>query len=93
VAQTHLQRLDFLKVSVVGHELAVLKGCQQTLESFRPQIFYHNLFNGEPNIEVADFLTGLGYELFQYRPYVRELLPIGSSEELIGVVKVIAKPT
>jgi FkbM family methyltransferase len=92
VAQANLERLDFLKVSVVGHELAVLQGCRQSIESFHPQIFYHNLFNGEPNIEVADFLTGLGYELFRYRPYVRELLPIGKAEDLNGVVKVIARP-
>lgn len=92
IAQSNLQRLDFLKVSVVGHELAVLRGCQQSIEAFHPQIFYHNLFNGEPNIEVADFLTGLGYELFKYRPYVRELVPIGSGEDLHGVVKAIARP-
>jgi FkbM family methyltransferase len=92
IAQANLDRLDFLKVSVVGHELAVLQGCRQSIESFHPQIFYHNLFNEEPNIEVADFLTGLGYELFKYRPYVRELLPIGKAEDLNGVVKVIARP-
>jgi FkbM family methyltransferase len=92
IAQSHLQRLDFLKISVVGHELAVLKGGQQSIEAFQPQIFYHNLFNGEPNIEVADFLTSLGYDLFRYRPYVRELVPIGSADDLNGVVKVIARP-
>jgi FkbM family methyltransferase len=92
IAQSNLQRLDFLKVSVVGHELAVLRGCQRSIETFHPQIFYHNLFNGEPNIEVADFLTSLGYELFRYRPYVRELVPIGNAEDLNGVVKVIARP-
>jgi hypothetical protein len=41
---------------------------------------------------VADFLTSLGYELFRYRPYVRELVPIGNAEDLNGVVKAIARP-
>jgi FkbM family methyltransferase len=92
IPQVNLQRWDLLKVSVVGHELAVLRGAQGSIARFRPQIFYHNLFNGTANIEVADFLTSMGYELFRYRPYVGELLPIGTADDLAGAVKVLARP-
>ena len=91
IQQAKVTKLDMLKVTTVGHELQVLKGCQQSIETFRPQIFYHNLFNNEPNIEVADFLNNLGYQLFRYRPYMQELLPITTSDDLAGVTKVIAR--
>jgi hypothetical protein len=73
--------------------LQVLRGCQESIETFHPQIFYHNLFNNEPNVEVADFLSNLGYQLFRYRPYMQELLPITTSDDLVGVNKVIARFT
>jgi FkbM family methyltransferase len=93
IAQAEVESLDILKISVVGHELAVLKGAQGAIEAWHPQIFYHNLFNDEPNIEVADLLSTWGYQLFRYRPYMEELLPISTSEDLVGVNKVIARFT
>jgi FkbM family methyltransferase len=91
IEQAKVKALDVLKVSAVGHELAVLKGCRESIELFRPQIFYQNLFNNEPNVEVADFLSNLGYQLFRYRPYMQELIPITTSDDLLGVTKVIAR--
>jgi FkbM family methyltransferase len=91
IQQAKVTKLDILKVTAVGHELQVLKGCQESIETFHPQIFYHNLFNNEPNVEVADFLSNLGYQLFRYRPYMQELLPITTSDDLVGVNKVIAR--
>jgi FkbM family methyltransferase len=93
VVQSGVKKLDFLKISTVGHELAVLQGAAQTLRQFRPQILYQNLFNNEPNLEVAEWLIAAGYQLFKYRPYVGELLLIGATEDLVGVEKVIAMPT
>jgi FkbM family methyltransferase len=92
VAQSGVSRLDFLKISTVGHELAVLQGCQQILRQFSPQILYQNLFNNEPNLEVAELLTAQGYQLFKYRPYVRELVSIETANDLLNVEKVIAIP-
>jgi hypothetical protein len=49
------------------------------------------LISNEPNVEVADFLSNLGYQLFRYRPYMQEMLPITTSDDLVGMNKVIAK--
>jgi FkbM family methyltransferase len=91
IEQAKVRALDILKVSAVGHELQVLKGCKASIEAFHPEIFYQNLFNNEPNVEVADFLSNLGYQLFRYRPYMQELIPITTSDDLLGVNKVIAR--
>jgi FkbM family methyltransferase len=93
VVQSGVKNLDFLKISTVGHELAVLQGAAQTLRQFNPQILYQNLFNNEPNLEVAEWLIAQGYQLFKYRPYVRELLLIGTTEDLMDAQKVIAMPS
>jgi FkbM family methyltransferase len=92
VGQSGVKSLDFLKISTVGHELAVLKGCQQTLRQFSPQILYQNLFNSQPNLAVAELLTAQGYQLFKYRPYARELISIETADDLLDVEKVIALP-
>jgi FkbM family methyltransferase len=90
--QAQITSLDFLKISTVGYELAVLKGAAQIIHQFRPTIIYQNLFNNEPNLEIAELLTGQGYQLFKYRPYVRELMSIATADDLLNVEKVIAMP-
>ena len=90
--QQQITRLDFLKISTVGHELAVFNGAAQIIRQFSPTIIYQNLFNGEPNLEIAELLTGQGYQLFKYRPYVRELMAIEIADDLLNVEKVIAIP-
>ncbi len=91
-SQKQITRLDFLKISTVGHELAVFNGAAQIIRQFSPTIIYQNLFNGEPNLEIAELLTGQNYQLFKYRPYVRELMAIETADDLLNVEKVIAIP-
>jgi FkbM family methyltransferase len=92
VCQEQVTSLDFLKISTVGHELMVLQGAIQTLRQFSPTILYQNLFNNEPNLEIAELLTAQGYQLFKYRPYLQELMPIETADDLFNVEKVIAMP-
>ncbi len=92
VMQAEVKSLDFMKISTVGHELAVLKGAAQTIRQFSPTILYQNLFNNEPNLEIAELLTAQGYQLFKYRPYIRELIAIETADDLLNVEKVIAIP-
>ncbi len=87
-----LQSLDLVKISAVGHELMILKGATQILHQFSPTILYQNLFNNEPNLEVAELLTAQGYQLFKYRPYIQELVPIETTDDLFDIEKVIAIP-
>jgi methyltransferase, FkbM family len=38
VAENRVDRIDLIKIDTDGHEYGVLKGCEKTLESLRPQI-------------------------------------------------------
>jgi FkbM family methyltransferase len=90
--QAQINSLGFLKISTVGHELAVIKGAAQIIHQFSPTILYQNLFNNEPNLEIAELLTAQGYQLFKYRPYLGELMSIATADDLLNVEKVIAIP-
>lgn len=74
VIQGGWQRLDFIKVEVEGMEGEVLRGAAKTLQRYRPVILFESLmefeqYRGTPvRKELALFLKGLGYQLFQYTP-------------------------
>jgi len=57
------QRISFIKIDVEGHELAVLRGGEQTLRSHRPNLVVEIEQRHSPvNIrETFDFLLRLGY--------------------------------
>lgn len=62
-----LSRLDLVKLDVDGHELAVLKGFQQTLRRFRPPIlielapYVYDGTNASEFDEMVGLLAGMGY--------------------------------
>jgi FkbM family methyltransferase len=61
-----LERLDFIKVDVEGHESAVFKGAVDTLEKFRPAIVFEAGFPHEKEADrqsIRDTLSGAGYSL------------------------------
>ena len=61
-----LERLDFIKVDVEGHESAVFKGAVNTLEKFRPAIVFEAGFPKETKADrqsIRDTLSGAGYSL------------------------------
>jgi FkbM family methyltransferase len=72
--QVELRRLDdvytgrvsFMKIDVEGHELAVLKGAEQTIRKWKPVICIE-IFNFQTN-PVVDFLKSLGYNMIVPRP-------------------------
>jgi hypothetical protein len=56
---------DFLKIDVEGHELAVLEGAQQTLQSHRPAILIEceSRHRSDGNVDpVFNLLRSHGYE-------------------------------
>jgi hypothetical protein len=86
-----LPRVDFLKLDAEGHELDILAGASQMLAVFQPTILYENIAGTSgSNLPVANCLRALGYQLFRYQPYVRQLLPIESDEDLQGQLNAIA---
>jgi FkbM family methyltransferase len=91
VEQEKLERVDFLKIDAEGHELQVLTGSEQLLETFAPIILYENMLDQETvNLPVADFLQARGYQLFRYHPFIQQISPILSREEIQGNLNIIA---
>jgi FkbM family methyltransferase len=70
-AREGLARVDFVKIDVEGHELAVLRGAAGVLARFRPALLielearHHK--GASPLDEAAAMLTPLGYEGFYFR--------------------------
>jgi FkbM family methyltransferase len=93
IEEEELKRVDWLKIDAEGHEMQVLEGSQRLLEQFAPKILYENI-NGakKNNIPVAEHLLSKGYKLFRYRPFLQELIPLNSLNELQGNLNIVALP-
>lgn len=93
IAEQQLERVDILKIDAENHELAVLEGSKNLLLKFAPVILYENIAGSKgSNYQVAEYLVNLGYQLFRYQPYLQQLIPITSPEEIEGNLNLIAFP-
>ncbi|MFB8788398.1 MAG: FkbM family methyltransferase [Potamolinea sp.] len=91
ILQENVSNVDLLKIDSEGHELQVLEGSSQLITEFYPVILYeNNLGNRGSSLAVVDFLTAREYKLFYYQPYLQELIPINSPEDLQGRLNIIA---
>ena len=89
-----LRKVDIIKIDAEGHEMSVLVGCEQVLSEFSPVILYENIAGSHgSNQVVAEYLVSIGYTLFYYRSYVKELIPIQNIEEIEGNLNIIAIKT
>jgi len=83
VQQNGWSKLDFMKIDVEGMELEVLKGCQATLEKFRPIVLFETMeiFRGSRGfdifLEMENLLKGLNYRLYDLTE-ARELVEVHS---------------
>jgi FkbM family methyltransferase len=93
IEQEQLKAVHFMKLDAEGHEINVLQGGQRILEAFSPVILYENIAGVQGNnLEVAEFLTQHGYQLHFYKPYVNQLIPLNSLDELNGQLNIVATP-
>lgn len=66
VTKENLPRVDFIKMDIEGAELQSLKGAEQTIRTFRPQLAV-SVYHKETDLaEIPDYLDslGVGYEFF-----------------------------
>ncbi|BAQ61060.1 methyltransferase [Geminocystis sp. NIES-3708] len=92
VEKYQLSTVDWLKLDAEGNEIEVLKGSSYILSEFKPKILYENIAGSQgSNIPVAEFLLSIGYELFYYQPFLKQLIPLQSLEELSGKLNIIAQ--
>jgi FkbM family methyltransferase len=89
----HLNQVDFLKIDAEGHELSVLAGSEKVLSQFKPIIVYENIAGSQgSNIAVTDYLKTKGYNIFCYRPFMQDLMPIKTIESTQSSLNLIAWP-
>lgn len=73
IEQERLSCVHWIKIDAEGSELKVLKGCSRILKDFKPRIIYENISKDQDTandcMEIAEYLTSQGYELFHYVPY------------------------
>lgn len=93
IDEHHIERVDFLKIDAEGHELQVLKGSDRLLKEFKPIILYENIAGSHGcNLPVASFLRDIGYRLFCYQPYLKNLMPIDVNADSHDKLNIIAFP-
>ena len=93
VEKYNLSTVDWLKLDAEGNEIEVLLGSSRILSDFKPSILYENIAGSQGNnIPVAQYLLSIGYELFHYQPFLKQLIQLESLEELSGKLNIIALP-
>lgn len=79
VAEYNVDRIDLLKMDVEGHELSVLKGAHQSLESGMIRALTFEFGSGNINSRTFfhdfwDLLKPLGFEVFRILPSGRQMI-------------------
>jgi FkbM family methyltransferase len=92
VQQSGIDRVEVIKISTEGNELAILIGCEQILTKFAPTIIYNSYTSNGINLAAAQYLLDRGYELFRYQPYLQQLIPLVNEGDFSEVMKAIAIP-
>lgn len=66
IERRQLDRVDFIKMDIEGAELATLKGAEQVLRKFRPQLAVSVYHRPEDLVEIPRYLASLdlGYEFY-----------------------------
>ncbi len=92
VTQVGIERVEVIKISTEGNELATLIGCEQIITKFAPTIIYNSYTSRGTNLVAAQYLVDRGYELFRYQPYLQQLVPLESEADFAETIKAIAIP-
>lgn len=80
-AENRVDRLDFIKIDVEGHEWSVLKGAKATLERCRPLCLVEieqRHHDETPISEIVSWVEDLQYGAYYYMPGINEFQPFQS---------------
>jgi len=91
-----IERLDFLRMDVEGHELKIFKGSKNTLRKFKPilMIEFHKMYLGKNETrELLQELKSMGYESKYYIPRLLDMPVIGNIGDVkkFGLEELLAK--
>lgn len=78
-----LSRLDFIKIDIEGMEMDALKGAEESLNRFKPQLLIEKIKSNETDIQ--NFVVNLGYKVF---PLGINLLAIHESDPTANQIKI-----
>ncbi len=73
-----LNKVDFIKIDVEGHEEEVIKGALQTLQSFKPilQVEIEQRHNTFHITKIFERLEAIGYLSYYFTPHLLEFIPL-----------------
>ncbi|TRU04591.1 MAG: FkbM family methyltransferase [Microcystis aeruginosa Ma_AC_P_19900807_S300] len=87
----NLTRVDWLKIDAEGHEIKVLQGAERLLTEFKPNIIYENIAGAHgSNGAIMQYIQAKGYQVYSYRPYIQELVPVTDANQLNSQLNLIA---
>jgi FkbM family methyltransferase len=84
-SQIGLERLDFIKLDVDGHEWPILQGMSGLLDRFHPAILFELApdYSGVPAVRILEFLAKRNYQL---TPVGNQRITVASPEQLISSI-------
>jgi len=75
-------KVDYIKMDVEGHELKVLKGAAETIQTYKPRLALSVYHRGDDLVELPKFLLALNPN---YRFYLRHCAPIWADTVLYAI--------
>lgn len=86
VSENNIEKIDFIKMDIEGAEMKALKGAEQTLIKFRPQlaisIYHSNNDMQDIPIYLHNILKNYIFKIGQYSPDNDETILYAIPEEL-----------
>jgi len=98
MTQYHLDKLDFLRMDVEGHEIKIFNGGRRTIENFRPILLleiHEDLIGLKETVSFLQSLKSFGYNVSYFIPRSLDMPFIGSMNDVqeIDISHLIEKLT
>ena len=83
--ENNIERIDFIKIDVEGHEFEVIKGGRETLNKLRPvlQVEIEQRHHSEKIDKIIDYVNDLGYKCHYLDLQTRQIIPLNTCPDQI----------